>query len=126
MPDQFEALPITSDAAEKPADDGKLNLTDVRNALTSLMWRNVGIRRDEAGLKEAEDQVNFWDRYVSSHVFNEPEGWELQNMLLVSRLMIAAARARHESRGVHYRSDYPDTQKTSEHIPIVTTFEEKL
>ncbi len=85
----------------------------------SLMWRNVGIRRDEAGLKEAADQVNFWDRYVSTHEFSHPAGWELQNMLLVARLMIAAAATRRESRGVHYRSDYPDPIEPAEHIPVV-------
>jgi L-aspartate oxidase len=35
-------------------------------------------------------------------------GWELQNMLLAARLMIASALARIESRGVHFRSDFPE------------------
>ncbi len=118
LPDQFAALPILSGFSEKPADETELNLTDVRNALTSLMWRNVGIRRDEEGLKEAADQVNFWDRYVSTHEFSHPAGWELQNMLLVARLMIVSASERRESRGVHYRSDYPETLAEAKHIPI--------
>ena len=37
-----------------------------------------------------------------------PRGWELQNMLTVSRLMIAAARKREETRGVHLRTDFPE------------------
>ena len=72
------------------------------------MWRNVGIARDAAGLENADRQVGFWDRYVSEREFSEPHGWELQNMLTVSRVMIEAALRREESRGVHLRSDFPE------------------
>jgi L-aspartate oxidase len=36
-------------------------------------------------------------------------GWECQNMLTVSLMMAKAAEARTESRGVHFRSDFPQT-----------------
>ena len=39
--------------------------------------------------------------------FTDPDGWELQNMLTVARLMVEAALAREESRGVHLRTDFP-------------------
>ena len=51
--------------------------------------------------------MEFWDRYVSPREFRTVEGWELQNMLLVARLMIDSALAREESRGVHFRDDFP-------------------
>ena len=63
------------------------------------MWRLVGIRRDTEGLDSAASQVGFWERYVSTREFHSPTGWELQNMLLVARLMITAATSRTESRG---------------------------
>ena len=62
------------------------------------MWRDVGIHRDRAGLESAERQVDFWNRYVAAREFPDPHGWELQNMLLVARLIIAGALARQESR----------------------------
>ena len=108
LPDHFAVPPISSDWPHVAGDQDELNLTDLQNSLSAIMWRNVGIRRDEEGLRAAGAQVDFWDRYVSAREFNTLSGWELQNMLLVARLMIESARAREESRGVHFRSDHPE------------------
>ena len=107
MPDSFEALPLDSDWPRSAQDDDELNLVDLRNSLSSEMWRDVGIRRDRAGLESAERQVDFWNKYVAAREFADPHGWELQNMLLVARLIIAGALARQESRGTHFRKDFP-------------------
>ena len=83
------------------------------------MWRNVGIRRDATGLTQAATQLEFWDRYVSRREFSGPKGWELQNQLLVARLMVATALERTESRGVHLRLDYPTTDPAqADHIAV--------
>lgn len=117
--DSFRALPVGSDWPEPQKEDEELNLADVRNSLSALMWRNVGIRRDAAGLKQAAEQVEFWDRYVGGRDFGAVAGWELQNMLLVARLMIASALERKESRGVHFRSDYPaPDEAASGHVAV--------
>ena len=57
---------------------------------------------------QAKESVAFWCRYVLARTFDHRAGWELQNLLTIARLMIDAALAREESRGVHYRSDFPD------------------
>ncbi len=108
IPDDFCIPPLTSDWPPSPSDEEELNLADLRNSLTSLMWRAMGIRRDEEGLRQARQQVEFWERYVSLREFQTIDGWEVQNMLLTARLMIDSALTRTESRGVHFRSDYPD------------------
>jgi L-aspartate oxidase len=42
-------------------------------------------------------------------VFDSPHGCQCQNMLTICLLMAQAARQRKESRGVHFRRDYPET-----------------
>ena len=97
-----------------------LDLNDIRNSLKSLMWRDAGIERDERHLLEAEEMIEMWCSYVIDKEFSHPVGWELQNMLIVSRLIVVSARKRKESRGVHHRTDYPKTDNIhwKKHIVI--------
>jgi L-aspartate oxidase len=119
IPDQFSVPDIQSDWPREPSDQDELNLPDLQNSLSAIMWRNMGIRRDKDGLTAAAAQVDFWDRYVALREFHTVAGWELQNMLLAARLMIESARARQESRGVHYRSDFPATDpELATHVTI--------
>ena len=130
--DQFTALPLRLDAAaaipterpftdrNEPGDTATLKLDDLLNSLNSEMWRKVGIERNAIDLESAKLQIEFWDRYVGPNEFSITKGWELQNLLLVARLMVAAAIARTESRGTHSRSDFPQTDPhQAEHIRLV-------
>jgi len=103
------------------SDRSRLDAHDVRNALRALMWRNVGITRKDKHLDEAQDIIGFWQRYVMDKVFDKPAGWECQNMLAVCMLMAQAAQLRCESRGVHYRNDFPDAddEKFQRHLEIM-------
>ena len=105
-PDGFSAVPLENPATPSPSEE--LDLQDVRNALKSLMWRAAGVRRNGEGLRDAARTIEQWERYAVTQQFADPDGWELQNMLLVSRLMIAAALRREESRGVHRRTDFSE------------------
>jgi len=91
------------------SDRSQLDTADVRNSLRALMWRNVGITRRAQPLAEAQEIIRFWQRYVMDKVFDTREGWECQNMLTTSLLMAHSADLRKESRGVHYRMDYTQT-----------------
>jgi L-aspartate oxidase len=72
----------------------------------------MGIVRTAARLKEARRDVGFWCRYALGREFTTKAGWELQNLLTVARMMIDAALARDESRGTHFRSDFPARDDT--------------
>jgi L-aspartate oxidase len=117
-PHRLEVPPI--DAGDTHDGHEPLDLADIRDSLRALMWRSVGITRDAAKLAEAAEQVDFWCRYALGQVFHDPAGWTMQNMLTVARLMIAAAAAREESRGVHTRRDFPQTEPAwAQHIPLI-------
>lgn len=119
QPDQFSASLLPDWDQEKRSDED-LNSDDLRNSLASLMWRDVGITRSADSLQNAKEKVDFWNRYVVNREFKTLSGWELQNMLLVSQLMIASAIERRESRGVHFRSDYPETDPAfQKHISVI-------
>jgi L-aspartate oxidase len=89
-----------------------LDVADITNSLRSLMVRKMGIVRDRPRLLEAQEDVAFWCRYVLNRTFDSRPGWELQNLLTIARLMIGAALEREESRGTHYRRDFPQRDDT--------------
>ncbi|MDR2756175.1 MAG: L-aspartate oxidase [Planctomycetaceae bacterium] len=92
-----------------------IDLADIRNALKSLLWRTAGVVRQEHGLREALEDTLQWSSYVFSQQFQSIEGWEIQNMLLVARLILEGALQRCETRGAHNRSDYPETLQNAKH-----------
>jgi L-aspartate oxidase len=121
MPDSFSVPPLASRfdrereaathapvATHQTPPSSSLDVADVTNALRSLMVRKMGVVRDRNGLQEAEHDVAFWCRYALAREFRSRAGWELQNLLTIARLMIGAALVRQESRGVHFRSDFPE------------------
>ncbi|MCJ7778892.1 MAG: L-aspartate oxidase, partial [Sedimentisphaerales bacterium] len=92
-----------------PSNRTHLDTADVRNSLRSLMWRNVGITRIAQPLSDAQEIIKFWQRYVMDKIFDSPSGWQCQNMLTICLLVTSAALMRQESRGVHFRCDFPRT-----------------
>ena len=105
-PDRFRALPLTH--AESVEEPEAVDPADILNSLKSLMWRAAGVRRDAARLSEASRTIDNWCQYALARQFRDQAGWELQNLLIVARLMIGSALWREESRGVHLRTDFPE------------------
>ncbi|TVS18070.1 MAG: L-aspartate oxidase [Planctomycetaceae bacterium] len=109
--DDFHALSMANLPVAKR--DEFLDRTDIRNALKSVMWRFVGVRRTEQELLESLRSVEQWQKYVLYRQFDEADGWELQNMLTIARVIVRAALRRQESRGVHYRTDFPQSENAN-------------
>ena len=97
----------------RPAGD----LNPIREALYDLMWDDVGIVRDGAGLERAEGQLDELEARLDATgvesgdlAFNLTwHDWlDLKSLLLVSRAIRVAATAREDSRGAHFRADFPE------------------
>jgi L-aspartate oxidase len=114
--DDYVVPDLSHPACEDQAEP--LDVADIRNSLTSLMWRAVGVRRNQDDLRSARQAIEQWCRYVLARQFNSPSGWELQNMLIIARLIVQAALEREESRGVHLRTDFPsrDDERWKRHL----------
>jgi L-aspartate oxidase len=93
----------------KPHVDAELNLNDMTYSLKSLMWTEVGIQRSAAGLEEAQELLQDWESYLSRLAPFTPQGVEVLNMVQVAQAIARCATYRTESRGAHFRDDYPSS-----------------
>jgi L-aspartate oxidase len=81
-----------------------------RDDLQKLLWDDAGLYRDATGLEHAAATLDSW--VVLGHSVEDRED---ANLLDLARLIVKAALAREESRGAHYRSDFPETSVAFDH-----------
>jgi L-aspartate oxidase len=97
-----EAQPFAELVRSEP--DG-IEVVD-RVELQTLMWDAVGLARTEETLRSALNQFEWWRPADAEHrVFTD---WEDANLLTLARVITTAAIERDESRGAHYRLDFPE------------------
>ncbi len=99
------------------------HVSPIRDALHALMWEKAGILRDAAGLAEAargldalEAELDATGVADGNRAFNLTwHDWlNLKSLMLVSRAIVAASDARKESRGAHWREDFPHTNRDAD------------
>jgi fumarate reductase flavoprotein subunit len=99
-------------------NQGGSGIEALRERLYELMWDKVGIIRDARGLSDAANELAALETELDAQgladhnrAFNLTwHDWmNLKSLVAVSRAITAAAAARHDSRGAHFRSDYPET-----------------
>ena len=80
--------------------------------LSRRMWEDVGLFRDREGLSRALAVLDPGWRDLDARLRAgdplDPHDWRTASILTVGRLIARAALRREESRGGHYRSDFPD------------------
>lgn len=92
----------------------------LKSELQNIMWEGVGIIRNEEGLKNANMKLqNLKAKFLRNTKCLNISEYELKNMITVAQIIINAALNRKESRGGHYRSDFPYTKDIAEHNCIV-------
>jgi L-aspartate oxidase len=100
----LSVIELDDEADRAPQRD--LNVVD-RVELQTLMWDKVGLARTRDQLTATRDELEKWrSANVENRLFTD---WEDANLLLLSRAVTASALAREESRGGHYRLDFPET-----------------
>jgi L-aspartate oxidase len=77
------------------------------SVLQELLWDKVGIIRHKKGLTEAADVLASWQKSLPKPT--DRPSYELNNLVVTGRLVTEAALLREESRGAHFRSDFPRT-----------------
>ena len=96
--------------------------------IRQVMWDYVGIVRSNLRLDRALRRINLLydeinDFYKRAVIQNKV--LELRNLALVARLIILSAISRHESRGLHYNTDYKENRETSRNYTILDRKMEK-
>lgn len=89
----------------------RIKEVDIRRGKTiikSAMWQGVGIVRSKDSLKEALKKIQSVEKKLNYSPFTKDE-IELKNLTQVAKLITQAALDRKESRGAHFRSDFPKT-----------------
>lgn len=114
-----QTLQAAARDALRPLENEPGSLLDIQQALHALMWDKAGILRTKKRLESAATELEALDEQLSrtglqdtgSLAFNLTwHDWlNLRNQILVSRTIVQAALSRKNSRGAHYREDYPGT-----------------
>jgi len=116
-PDEAE-LHRAALAVEVPFRAPRGNIGGIRDQLYEVAWEQIGIVRDRGGLNRGLDALAELDRRLDDagvatqeRAFNLTwHDWlNLKSLILVTRAIATAALAREESRGAHFRSDFPKT-----------------
>lgn len=116
-PDE-DAIEEALESCRHPLGQSGGNVEDVREELHELMWEDVGILRDgeslcrgKSGLDALEQQLDKTGVDGSNLAFNMTwHDWlNLKNMITVSKSITETAIAREDSRGAHFRVDFPET-----------------
>ena len=83
------------------------NPIELKKELQKLMWNKVGIIRNSSDLKKAQQKISEW-KFIFKSKLKTIEDFELANLIILADLITNSALQREESRGAHYREDFPD------------------
>ena len=98
---------------------GREEITALRTRVQRAMSRDVAVVRDATGLARAHDEIEAIEADLgattvtgASTTDDETQRpfWELRNLIVAARSVIDAAVHREESRGAHYRTDFPEPE----------------
>jgi L-aspartate oxidase len=102
--------------------DEEVVINQVWGEIRRFMWNFVGIVRTTKRLERAKRRIDMLRQEVTdyyAHFRVTPDLIELRNLVEVADLIIRSALHRHESRGLHYTLDYPETLEEAKDTVLV-------
>ena len=111
------------------AAKGNNSLGEIRNTMRTMMTENVSVFRTEEGMREAIEKLHELKERAEkaalagrAYRMNQElvQRWELDNLLAVAMVISRAALERKESRGAHFRDDYPDRKDEYNYHTLVS------
>jgi len=115
------ALPAWDESRVTNADE-EVVIAHNWDELRRFMWNYVGIVRTTKRLERAQHRIELLKEEIDEYYRNfriTPDLLELRNLVEVAHLIVKSALSRHESRGLHYSRDFPDTLPKA--LPSVLT-----
>jgi L-aspartate oxidase len=120
-PADLPALPAWDESRVTNADE-EVVIAHNWDELRRFMWNYVGIVRTTKRLERAHHRIRLLKEEIDEYYRNfrvTNDLLELRNLVEVAALIVKSALSRHESRGLHYSRDYPDTLPKA--LPSVLT-----
>ena len=113
---------------ELPSGHREIDIRDVRSALRKSMWLNASVVRSKDSLSMALNDIHFLKKEIHDTMVDGLEQltkWiEVKRMLEISEVVVYSALFREESRGSHFRSDFPATVDSRWYGNIESTLRE--
>lgn len=114
--EQDEQIAKTLAVYEKPLEEKSVDVKALKEKLRDTMWQYVGIIRNEKNLEQAKKElVKIEKEFSYRDKCPNREAFDLRNMIAIAKLIVDFAIRRKESRGGHFREDYPEKIEPARH-----------
>jgi len=121
VPDELPRVPAWDESQVEDADE-QVVISHNWDELRLLMWNYVGIVRTTKRLERALHRIKLLRDEIDDYYRNfrvNRDLLELRNLVVCAELIVRSALRRHESRGLHFSRDFPNTLPVS--FPTVLT-----
>jgi len=122
--DYYEIMKDINYIEELKEESKRVNANEIRNQIGEILFDYLGIIRNEDGIKEGYEKLIAIEKEIknknSGHTSTLKAMIELKNALLVAKAIAISALLREESRGAHFRNDFPEKDHKFKKDTLVT------